>query len=324
MRNRPPMESFAMSRHGSLPAERADDLSRTNLECPACRVAKHRAFGTKRGHVLLQCSSCGTIYPGTEPCHQALDEIYDHYYDQANFELHPVTGAALDRLVRSLHAFRSTNRWLDVGYGAGGLLTVAERQGWSCHGVEVSPSALRYGAGRGWQVEESMEAASFPSKGFDVVTMIELIEHITSPDKFLQWAGRLVRPGGLLYVTTPNARSLNRRILGLDWSVISPPEHLTIWSPRGLSRALVRAGFVPVRVRSEGLNPSELCARLRSPSPDAPPLNRNEAALALNEVFSRTPLRRNLKAAINDGLSLLGAGDRLKVWAIHGPGRCES
>jgi SAM-dependent methyltransferase len=265
---------------------------------------------------------CGTIYSGTKPCHRALDELYDHYYDQASFELHPVTGAALDRLARSFNPLRSTNRWLDVGFGAGGLLSVAECHGWSCHGVEVSPSALRFGAERGWLVAESTAAECFPAAGFDVVTMIELVEHLTAPDEVFARAARWLRPGGLLYVTTPNARSLSRRILGADWSVIAPPEHLTIWSSRGLCEALVRAGFVPGTVRTEGLNPCELRARLRAGRPGAPPFDRNRAALELNEIFSRSPFRRNLKAAINGGLSLLGAGDRLKVRAIRGPGRC--
>jgi len=311
-----------MSHSSSSPAVMPVDTKGANATCPACRSSEYRPFGAKGGHALLHCGGCGTIYAGTRPCERAIDELYDHYYDHASFKLHPVTGAALDRLARSFSALRSTNRWLDVGYGAGGLLSVAECHGWSCHGVEVSPRALRFGAERGWLVAESMAAACFPTAGFDVVTMIELIEHITEPDEVFARAARWLRPGGLLYVTTPNARSLSRRILGLDWSVIAPPEHLTIWSPQGLCEALVRAGFVPGRVRAEGLNPSELRARLRPARPGAPPFNRNRAALELNEIFSRSPFRRSLKAAINGGLSLLAAGDRLKVWATRGPGLC--
>jgi SAM-dependent methyltransferase len=212
-----------------------------------------------------------------------------------------------------------TNRWLDVGYGEGGLLSVAEQHGWSCHGVDISPRALAYGRRQGWVVAaDTSDDSRFPAGGFDVVTMIELIEHVTEPEEILGSAVRLLRPGGLLYLTTPNANSLNRRVLGLDWSPISPPEHLTIWSAPGLSRALVRTGFVPRKVRTEGLNPSELRARVRAPRPGAPPVSRNEAGLALNEAFSSSPLRRCLKAGINRGLSLLRVGDSLKIWAIRG------
>jgi 2-polyprenyl-3-methyl-5-hydroxy-6-metoxy-1,4-benzoquinol methylase len=259
----------------------------------------------------------------TRARHEALDELYDHYYDHAAFELPPVVAASLDRLARSLAPFRVTNRWLDVGYGEGGMLTVAERHGWSCHGVDISPRALEYGAERGWVVAaDASNDHRFPAGGFDVVTMIELIEHVTTPDEFFQSAARWLRPGGLLYITTPNASSLNRRVLGLDWSVIAPPEHQMLWSARGLCQALAGAGFVPRWVRTEGLNPSELCARVRPPRTGAPPVSRNQAGLALNEVFSRSPWRRSLKGAINRVLSVLGIGDSLKVWAIRGPEPC--
>ena len=205
----------------------------------------------------------GRSTAGTNPCNEALDELYDHYYDHASYDLHPVTGAALDRLAGSFSSLRSTNRWLDVGYGAGGLLSVAECHGWSCHGVEVSQTALRYGADRGWLVAESTEATCFPTAGFDVVTMIEVIEHLTDPDQTFDCASPLAPARWPALHYDAQRRSLNRRILGLDWSVIAPPEHLTIWSPQGICEALVRAGFVPSRVRAEGLNPSELRARLR-------------------------------------------------------------
>jgi SAM-dependent methyltransferase len=293
--------------------------------CPACQGSASQPLGTKGGAPLQLCASCGTIYAGTRPPAEALDELYDHYYDRARFELHPVIAASLDRLARCVASFRSTNRWLDVGYGEGGLLTVVEQQGWCCHGTEVSPAALKYGHERGWVVgADGSDDMRFPTGGFDVVTMIELIEHVTAPDEFFRSAARWLRPGGLLYLTTPNANSLNRRILGVDWSVISPPEHLTIWSPRGLGRALLRAGFRIERVRTEGLNPSELRVRVHAPPPGTPPVSRNQAGLALNEAFSRSPVRRRLKAAINQGLSLLRVGDSLKVWAIRGAGLPES
>jgi hypothetical protein len=72
-------------------------------------------------------------------------------------------------------------------------------------------------------------------------------------------------------------------------------------------------------VRTEGLNPSEVRARLGSPCVGAPPSSRNDAALALNEAFSRSRVRRGLKAAINWGLSVLSVGDTLKVRAVRGP-----
>jgi transposase len=73
--------------------------------------------------------------------------------------------------------------------------------------------------------------------------VVELIEHVFLPRLFLTSAFRWLRPGGLLYVTTPNVSSLNYRALGIEWSIVAPPDHLTLWTRRGLGWALRDAGF---------------------------------------------------------------------------------
>jgi SAM-dependent methyltransferase len=284
--------------------------------CPACHESASETLGTKNGHSFRHCTGCATISLQTLPSRELLDEFYADYYDHGNFAVHPQVARTLDVLARSFASYRATNRWLDVGYGTGGLLATAERHGWSCHGVELSPAALRYGSRCGWTVSSRLDDGRFPAAGFDVVTMIELIEHVAAPDDCFRAAACLLRPGGALYLTTPNARSLNAQILQLDWSIFAPPEHLTIWSAKGLCCALLRAGFSSPLVQSVGLNPCELRMRLRPPRPGECPPDRNQTALALNQALERTPLRRGLKAAINGVLSLMDAGDRLKAQAI--------
>src|SRR5262249_53109765 len=174
---------------------------------------------------------------------------YDHYYERARFVTPPTVIASLEALVRSAETFKRTCKWLDIGYGEGGLLAAAERHGWACHGIEVAPHALEYAQQRAWVVTaEPGDDARFRDSTFDVVTMIELVEHVSEPNQFLSNAARWLRPGGLLYVTTPNARSVNRRALGLSWSTVSPPEHVVLWTVESLRWALVRAGLVPFRV----------------------------------------------------------------------------
>lgn len=287
-------------------------------DCPACRSRNHRTIGIKSNYALSQCSTCRTVFLNAQTIKDNVTELYDHYYERAQFELPAAAAASLEKLVKSSEPFRQTNRWLDVGYGEGGLLSIAERHGWSCYGTEISPQAIEHGRRRGWIVSTNAEQEPrFPQSGFDVVTMIELLEHVAAPHHFLEVAAKLLRPGGLLYITTPNAGSLNRRILGLEWSVFSPPEHMTIWTGRGLRRALMSAGLHVKRLRTDGLNPCEIIARVRRPNQSASAGDRNRAAFALNNAFSSGPLRRAVKAGINRCLSAFQAGDTLKVWAVR-------
>jgi hypothetical protein len=102
----------------------------------------------------------------------------------------------------------------------------------------------------------------------------------------------------LLYLTTPNAKSLNRRCLGLEWSIFKPPEHITIWTARGLRAALSGAGFQCRRTRTEGFNQCEILSRLRRElaplqprgrKGDVEPVDRNETGFALNQALSSGP-----------------------------------
>ncbi|MEK6320327.1 MAG: class I SAM-dependent methyltransferase [Acidobacteriota bacterium] len=266
---------------------------------------------------MSQCSTCRVIFLNVQAGKDSVSELYNHYYERARFELPVAAAASLERLVRSIDPFRKTNRWLDIGYGEGGLLGIAQQHGWNCYGTEVSPQALDYGQQQGWTVTNIEDDPRFPDGGFDVVTMIEFLEHALAPDQFLLAAARWLRPDGLLYITTPNAESLNRRFLGLQWSIFSPSEHVTIWTASGLSLALNKAGFHARRIRTDGLNPSEIIARYKPRKRTAAPVDRNSAAFALNNAFQSSPLRRALKASINRCLSAFRIGDTLKVWAVR-------
>jgi SAM-dependent methyltransferase len=286
--------------------------------CPACGTDKVESVGHKNGYAFSKCAECHVVFTTVRDHGEAVADLYDHYYDNARFAPPPVVEASLDRLVRSFGPFRNTNRWLDIGYGEGVLLGIAEGRGWDCSGTEISPQAIEYGQQRGWIVTSNVEDdPRFPASGFDVVTMIELLEHVAKPHDIFQAAARWLRPGGLLYITTPNANSLNRRLLGLEWTIFSPPEHVTIWTACGLRHALRNVGFEIGRIRTEGLNPCEIIARLRRGNNSSQPVDRNTTAFALNSAFSSSSFRRGVKKSINRCLSAFQAGDTLKVWAVR-------
>ena len=100
-----------------------------------------------------------------------------------------------------------------------------------------------------------------------------------------------------------------------------------LFSPSGLATLVERLGLRVVRLRTEGLNPSEL--RHRAPEcvggePDAraggavgTPAHRNASAAALNAALSGSPWRRAVKGAINGVLSFTRTGDRIKIDAVR-------
>ena len=95
---------------------------------------------------------------------------------------------------------------------------------------------------------EEGERIPFPDGEFDVVYLMQVIEHLARPHEFLTEAHRVLKPGGALYLAMPNARSVWRRAFGAHWVAgWFAPFHLFVYSARAI-RALARAhGFAVVQ-----------------------------------------------------------------------------
>jgi SAM-dependent methyltransferase len=194
-------------------------------------------------------------------------------------------------------------------------MRAAATRGWVAAGVEVAPRAAEAVASEGFEVHlGTLEDAGLDEASFDIVSLVEVVEHVGDAESLLRAAHRVLRPGGALYLTTPHGRGLSARLLGTRWSIVSPPEHLQLFSVRGITAALQRAGLQPRRLRAHGVNPHELMARARMADSGCT-FARVETSYQLNEALSRNHLGTATKATANAALSVLRLGDTLKVTA---------
>lgn len=289
-------------------------------KCPVCRSpAPASPVGRKGDFAYWRCSRCDCRFAGRLPTDEELEAFYAAYYPGGDAALPAFIQSRLGEIVASFAPYRRTGRLIDVGFGAGGLLLQAEKRGWECWGTELSPAVVEAGRQRGWHVVlGDLCEIELPAGQFDVVCMVEVLEHLKDPLAYLRRCAELLRPGGLLYATTPNGAGLNARVLGTGWSVYAPPEHLQLFTPRSMASALGTLGFRRRSVRTEGLNPSELKRRLRPAAGSEGTPARNETGFALNERLSSAPGPRRVKRLANAVLSLTRTGDTLKVFAEKG------
>jgi SAM-dependent methyltransferase len=299
--------------------------------CPACAGVGNFGRGAKNGFALFECRACATLYAEAEPGAARYD--YDVYYHDANLSVPDFIGARLDEIFASFAPYRRTGRLLDVGCGAGSLLEAARRAGWEAGGTEVSRPAVEHARREGFEVFcGDLAEANFPEGHFDVVTASEILEHLPDPRSMVREIARVVRPGGLFWGTTPHGRGLSARLLGPRWSVVSPPEHLQLFSLGGVERMLAGAGFRRPRLTSAGHNPLEVWRVLRRGSqngdaangahaPEAAPAGatdgdaRVESAYRLNAALMSNGATRAAKAALNAALGATRLGDSIKIWA---------
>ena len=296
--------------------------------CPACDSDESRGAGQKNGYHLFRCRQCHSLFSSSLP---PAKNLYDGYYGDHSPQVPPAIITRIEEVVGSFGPYRSNNRLLDVGCGTGSYLSAAASQGWDARGVEVSKSALEQARSAGLNVfEGELGEASYPDAYFDVVTAVEVLEHVSAPLELVREIARVLRPGGLFWITTPHIRGLSYRLLDLQWSVISPPEHLQIFSRTGMRALLTRAGFHHIELRTYGFNPAEVSYTLRrrmaayrsaesraveKTRQGGAEFNRVAAAYKLNTALMQGRTTRALKRIINGALNILRQGDTLHITA---------
>jgi 2-polyprenyl-3-methyl-5-hydroxy-6-metoxy-1,4-benzoquinol methylase len=136
-------------------------------------------------------------------------------------------------------------RALDLGCGNGLFLNGIRLHGWDVVGVDLSAAAaMTARASFGIEVHVGeLDDAPIDERSFDFVHMSHVIEHLPHPVQTLHRIASLLRPGGRLYVETPNIDSLGFRLSQAYWYPLDAPRHLWLFSPDTLRGALEQCGF---------------------------------------------------------------------------------
>lgn len=253
----PPPSASAAGRGNSV--EHAAGLDRN--ACPVCGGSPTRRQDVVRAGEVGICAKCGTWFRTPRPTFEDLLKIYDRdYYDAWGLEESESIAAKTKRatfapIISRLNAAITASpgrarNLLDVGAATGLLLEVAGESGWTPWAVELNPFAageLRKRFGQSNVFEGELTACDFAASSFDAVTMTDLIEHVLDIGATLRAAARLLRPGGVLCMTTPQIDSFSRRLMGRNWLHFKL-EHIQYFSSRSMANAVRQAGFAEVQI----------------------------------------------------------------------------
>lgn len=203
---------------------------------------------------IIACE-CGlqSVFP--LPSKEEVERIYQQgYYNfwgideglQALFELKLKTCKRLLREVDTYGAAASKGRrHLDIGCAFGYMIEAALAAGFESQGLEISPAA-DVARGLGYQVSRvRLEDAKLPDGNFDLITAIDVLEHIPDPAAWLKECRRILKQDGILFLVTPDCSSLPALIRRSKWPHYKE-EHLYYYTPRTAKRLLYNAGFIDV------------------------------------------------------------------------------
>lgn len=208
----------------------------------------------------LKCRNCGLAYVSPQPKENAVQKVYEKnifmswfkkitniYRKMANLKNIDDRLRRGENLLYEVAKYKQEGRLLDIGCNRGFILANASAWGWDAYGIEIVPWRTKL-------VEREFNVTifnkrlreinpPFKDKFFDVVTMIDIIEHFHEPIKDLEEVHRILKDDGFLLLNTPDIGSAYAKIHGYDWTFNNPEEHLYLYDRKTLKALLDKTGF---------------------------------------------------------------------------------
>lgn len=227
-------------------------IKKIDTSCVACSKKSFDFFANKNNFDLYRCKNCGLIF--VWPIPQSTNDLYSQdYFDGAkhgfgyvNYEEDKSTmSETFNVYLQKIEQFAlNKGKLLDIGAATGFFAQLALARGWDANGIEVSDYAANIARQKGLNViSGTLESANFNPASFDVVTLWDVIEHLTDPPSSIKIIHSILKEGGIVVINTPDSSSLTAKILGKRWHLLVPPEHLFYFNRKGLAELLKHNGF---------------------------------------------------------------------------------
>jgi len=237
-------------------------IKTTTVACPLCGAVEYSPLAagpdfdhrTSRDEFhIVRCRPCGVLYLNPRPDVSELNRIYPVEYGAYHFN-EPVLTFRLrnyleQRKVRLLlRLLPGSADLLDVGCGGAGFLERLRKfgsRGWRLWGNEINPDVLADLNRRGFKtLPGKFEELDQPECSFDAIIFKQVLEHFEYPRDALRRAARLLRPGGVAVIETPNCGAWDARLFRRRyWAGYCIPRHWTVFDPRTLSRLSEEEGL---------------------------------------------------------------------------------
>jgi SAM-dependent methyltransferase len=199
-------------------------------------------------------------------------------------------------------------------------MLLAGKAGWKPLGIELSEPAVKTAREFGLDViAGTLHTSNLPDKSIDVVTLWEVIEHVRSPLDELRQIAQVLKPGGVLALSTPNAASLRARQEGPDWyGYHVSREHLLFFTPQTLTFALKSAGFRVSRIHTRKVDPSFRRIFSKSASVATAVSQSHPGISKPAPVLQSMPIQAliRLREIALKPLEMVGLGHTLEVYAV--------
>lgn len=194
---------------------------------------------------IVRCKECDLVYLHPLPLITNLEHNYIRMLDEDYIKEEKGRRLSAQFILKELKKYKKCGRLLDIGCATGFLLDEARKQGWQVYGIELSNWAVDFAKNRlGIEniFQGTLNDANYSDNFFDVVVIKDTLEHLIDIKGILVEIKKILKPDGLLYISTPNFDSLASKIFRTKWWNINQ-SHIYYFTRKTLFKMLDLTGF---------------------------------------------------------------------------------
>ncbi|MCJ7718222.1 MAG: class I SAM-dependent methyltransferase, partial [Anaerolineales bacterium] len=221
------------------------------MTCPVCRADKFIPLGQKEDFRLVECRGCTHRFVHPMPTKEVIDAYYAKYWiNEKNIRNGNRKIRKLKGILRPVFRKVPGKSFLDVGCNTGFGVEAARRLGFQASGIDLSAEAIEIA--QRLYPENSFVAGTaqeFAEGGdsFDAILCREVIEHMPEVHSFMTALRSLMKIGGVLWLTTPDAGHFRVPHDFPRWKEVIPPEHVSFFNLTSLKRLFSGYGIEVLR-----------------------------------------------------------------------------
>lgn len=218
--------------------------------CQICKSENLRQTRILKNYRFCKCLNCFSEFIVDIPKREVVNFYNLKRYNSINNErlyigYQNIFLKRAYKIINVLKKYKRKGQVLDVGCSYGFYLKAFKEMGYDVFGIDVSKKSIRF-VTEVLQIDAinaDFNSYLFKENSFNIVTMIDVVEHFSSPNKIVSKIYQILDKNGVLIIQTPNVESLMSKITGNDWFWLLTPEHLFLYSPRSLEILLEKNGF---------------------------------------------------------------------------------
>ncbi len=231
------------------------------MSCPVGCAAplETTAYALPEGP-LRRCSGCGQLLSavGEKRYWETMESFNAPDFNQPPAHemerRRSVANRRLHTIARLLGKAPAASRLVDIGCSRGQFVGFAGEAGFQAEGVEPAPDIAAAARDLGLNVRSGLlEHRHYPDASFDAASLFEVVEHLREPLPLLKECRRILKPGGVLLISTGNAASWTVAAMGARWDYFHIEKdggHISFFNPESMAVMAKNAGFQVERIET--------------------------------------------------------------------------